>query len=120
MSHFILNGRTPVSADPVTWRRWYASADRVVARTEINKDILISTVFVGLDMGCDPDAPLLFESAVMGDGVSAIARRDWAIEATALRDAATAQPWHSRKVKLRHSSPRICVRDETTSLLLPL
>lgn len=76
MSYYILNGHTPVSTDPVTWRRWYASADRVVARTAIDQDVPISTVFVSLDMGCDADAPLLFESMVMEGGIpSGDARR---------------------------------------------
>ncbi|MGY4568350.1 MULTISPECIES: hypothetical protein [Bradyrhizobium] len=56
----------------VSWRRWYESADRVVARTRISPDIVVSTVF-----GCDPDRPLLFETEVMEVGITSIdARRE--------------------------------------------
>ncbi|WP_454651290.1 hypothetical protein [Bradyrhizobium liaoningense] len=75
MSHYILNGRDPKSTDAVTWQRWYESADRVVARTQIGPDIVISTVFVGLDLGCDPDRPLVFETEVMEAGVASVDAR---------------------------------------------
>lgn len=75
MSHYILIGHDPVSTDPATWREWFQSADRVVARTEINPDTLVSIVFVGLDMGCDPDTPLLFETEVMESGTSSVDAR---------------------------------------------
>jgi hypothetical protein len=32
----------------VTWRRWFDSADRVVARTKV----VVSMVFAGLGLGC--------------------------------------------------------------------
>lgn len=75
MRHYILKGHDPVSTDPATWREWFESADRVVARTEINPETLVSTVFVGLDMGCDPDTPLLFETEVMEAGTSSVGAR---------------------------------------------
>lgn len=75
MSHYILDGRVPKRTDPVSWQRWYKSADRVVARTEIGPDIVISTVFVGLDLGCDPDRPLVFETEVMEAGVASVDAR---------------------------------------------
>lgn len=77
MSHYILDGHEPQRTDPVSWRQWYESADRVVARTEIGPDIVISTVFVGLDLGCEPDRPLVFETEVMEAGVASVdARRE--------------------------------------------
>ncbi|WP_456791765.1 hypothetical protein [Bradyrhizobium sp. USDA 4506] len=77
MSHYILDGDEPKCTNAVSWRRWYESADRVVARTRISPDIVVSTVFVGLDLGCDPDRPLLFEAEVMEVGIASIdARRE--------------------------------------------
>jgi hypothetical protein len=75
MSHYILNGQEPKQADPATWQRWRVSADRVVARTQISPDIVVSTVFVGLDMGCDPSSPLLFETEVTEAGVASVDAR---------------------------------------------
>jgi hypothetical protein len=76
-SHYILDGREPRCTDPVSWRRWYESADRVVAKTQLGPDIVISTVFVGLDLGCDPGRPLVFETEVVEAGVASVdARRE--------------------------------------------
>ncbi|WP_141713587.1 hypothetical protein [Bradyrhizobium elkanii] len=75
MSHYILDGREPECTNAVWWRRWYESADRVVARTRINPDIVVSTVFVGLDLGCDPDRPVLFETEVMEVGIASVDAR---------------------------------------------
>lgn len=75
MSHYILDGREPKRTDPASWRQWYESADRVVARTEVGPDIVISTVFVGLDLGCEPDRPLVFETEVMEAGVASVDAR---------------------------------------------
>lgn len=46
------------------------SADRIVARTRLGPGIIVSTVFVGLDLGFDPDRPMLFETEIMEAGVA--------------------------------------------------
>lgn len=73
--HGTFIGHEPQGTDPVSWQRWYESADRVVARTEIGPDIIVSTVFVVLDLGCDPDRPLVFETEVMEAGVASVDAR---------------------------------------------
>ena len=75
MSHYILDGREPKRTDPVSWRRWFESADRVVARTQIGPDIVISTVVVGLNLGCDPGRPLVFETEVTEARVASVEAR---------------------------------------------
>jgi hypothetical protein len=49
----------------------------VVARTQIGADIVISTVFVGLEFGCDPGRPRVFETEVTEARVASVdARRE--------------------------------------------
>lgn len=62
---FILNGKTPVPADLMTWAKWFESADRHVAQDQIG-DVRISTVFLGIDHSFGGDTPLLFETMIFG------------------------------------------------------
>lgn len=75
MSHYILEGHEPKSTDPITWQKWIASANRTVAKTEVDPKIVVSTVFVGLDLGSEPGTPLLFETEVMEADVPSVDRR---------------------------------------------
>ena len=58
-----LDGHAAVpEPDTLRWARWFETADRTVARTEIAPAILVSTVFLGID-----DGHLgLFETMVFG------------------------------------------------------
>ena len=65
---YILKGHVPVLEDDLLkWGRWLETADRIVKKTTIG-DIIISTVFLGLDhnysFGESP--PLLFETMIFG------------------------------------------------------
>lgn len=63
--HYILDGHTPrPAADGASWALWYEHADRQVA-LEVIGDIVVSTVFLGLDMafGLAPE-PILFETLI--------------------------------------------------------
>ena len=70
---YILKGHKAVPVDDVLeWAKWFESADRTVSRTELlsdgvkrKGDILISTIFLGLDSGFG-DKLLLFETMVFG------------------------------------------------------
>src|SRR5262245_3981332 len=68
--YYILNAAgEPVKADNVLqWAEWFEShtADRVVARTELAGDVLVSTVFLGMDHGFGADQPILFETMIFG------------------------------------------------------
>lgn len=65
--HYILDGKTPVKTDLMTWARWFESADnsRIVAKTAVG-DQSVSTVFLGLDHSFGGGPPLLFETMIFG------------------------------------------------------
>lgn len=67
MRKYKLSGKVAVVChDLFEWGTWYETADRKVARDDI-EGIIVSTVFLGIDHGfsADPDSdPLLFESLV--------------------------------------------------------
>ncbi len=64
---YILEGKNPVKCSNLNkWAQYMQTADRRVARTE-EKDIVISTVFLGInmDMG-STNIPKLFETLIVG------------------------------------------------------
>ena len=65
---YILNehGEPVPCPDLLTWGRWWGTnPDRHVARDEIG-DVLVSTVFLGLDHGWGRGPPVLWETMVFG------------------------------------------------------
>ena len=49
------------------WSRWFAHADRSIARTVVTPDVTVLTTFSGVDEVAEPDSiPRLFESRVFG------------------------------------------------------
>jgi hypothetical protein len=64
---YLLQGKQPVRvADLLIWAREFEQGDRQVADTTIH-GVRISTVFLGLDHGHNPDAPpILFETMIFG------------------------------------------------------
>ena len=71
---YILDNHTPVPMDTSTeevlikWAQWMLKADRLVAKTQINDSIEVSTVFLGLDHNYCGGKPVLFETMVFRDG----------------------------------------------------
>lgn len=64
--HYILDGKIAKPTDFLTWAMWYESANRTVARTEID-NVIVSTVFFGLDFSFgSEDVPELFETMILG------------------------------------------------------
>ena len=60
------NGNPKKEKDLLVWGRWFNTADRKVARTNIGKT-LISTVFLGLDHRfVGQGRPILYETMVFG------------------------------------------------------
>lgn len=47
------------------WGIFFESSDRIVAQDTIN-DILVSTVFIGLDHGFNSQRPVVFETMIFG------------------------------------------------------
>ena len=63
---YILEGTIPVLCDNLNiWGRWFQTAARHVARDE-RGDVVVSTVFLGLDHAFRPGRPLLFETMIFG------------------------------------------------------
>jgi hypothetical protein len=70
---YVLDGRTPRRVDDVReWGRWFESADRRVASTEIGP-VRVSTVFLGLDHGFgESPRPIVFETMIFGSDAPAL------------------------------------------------
>lgn len=67
--YFVLNehGEPVREQDVEAWSRWFAQADRCIARSIVSSDITVLTTFNGVDDVPSPDAvPRLFESRVFG------------------------------------------------------
>jgi hypothetical protein len=71
--YYILNEYgNPKEVGLYEWSKWFEKADRHVATEEIRSDptgtceILISTVFLGLDHSFGAGPPLLFETMIFG------------------------------------------------------
>lgn len=63
---YILEGKIPKKIDDLhEWAKSFESQNRTVAKTNIG-EILISTVFLGLDHQYGEGDPLLFETMVFG------------------------------------------------------
>lgn len=83
---FILDGKDLKPVDLMTWARWFATADRHVAREEVNGH-LVSTVFLGTDHNFGSGGPpLLFETMVF-PADSAFASQDWCERSSTWDDA---------------------------------
>ena len=65
--HYILEGRKTVSCDLMTLAKAMNNvANRRIERTQINDEVHVSTVFLGLDHSFGEGPPLLFETMVFG------------------------------------------------------
>ncbi len=65
--YHILEGKTPkVVDDVIEWAKWFETADRHVAQTELPNGVRVSTVFLGLDHNFGGGEPILFETMIFG------------------------------------------------------
>jgi hypothetical protein len=67
--YFVLNeqGEPIRERDIEAWSRWFARADRSIARSIVAPDVTVLTTFNGVDDVPGPDSvPKLFESRVFG------------------------------------------------------
>jgi hypothetical protein len=67
--YFVLEGHIPVPCDLMAWaKRFEKDETRIVAR-DLLKDILVSTVFLGIDHNFIGDGPpVLFETMAFDEG----------------------------------------------------
>ncbi len=63
---YILDGHKVKEVTLEEWVRWYETADRRVAKTNVTDDISVSTVFLGLDLSFGSGPPQLFETMIFG------------------------------------------------------
>lgn len=65
---YILEGKTIKEVDNIQeWGVWFEKSDRHVKKTNITEDIMISTVFLGMDHSFGIGGPpLLFETMIFG------------------------------------------------------
>lgn len=68
--HYILSvaGDPVPESDVMKWAQWFekAGAERQVARTTLGGDVVVSTVFLGLDHSFGRGDPQLFETMIFG------------------------------------------------------
>ena len=57
------NGEPEAMPDFREWAQWMETAERTVAKTQIG-EMLVSTVFLGLNHGSGGDEPILWETMV--------------------------------------------------------
>jgi len=63
---YILDGKTPVPIyDLHKWVKWCQKNSRIVKRTKL-LDVLVSTVFLGMDHQFGQGEPILFETMIFG------------------------------------------------------
>ena len=64
--YWILEEKTPVpTEDVLTWGRFFENTkNRTVSTTDLDDDVYISTVFLGMDYQPGDGPPLLFETLV--------------------------------------------------------
>lgn len=66
--YVLVDGEPVAEPDVLAWAHWFqVSAElRRVARTEVGEEVIISTVFLGLDYSFGGGPPLLYETMVFG------------------------------------------------------
>ena len=68
--HYILSasGDPVVEKDLMKWAMWFeqSGSQRIVARTELPGDVVVSTVFLGLDHAFGLGEPQLYETMISG------------------------------------------------------
>ncbi len=66
--NYILEGHKAVLCNNLReWAKWNETANRRVVKTQISKDVTVSTIFLGLDYSfSDNGEPLIFETMVFG------------------------------------------------------
>ena len=64
---YILEGKEPkLVDDTLEWGRWFETANRCVAKTNLTNNVRVSTVFLGLDHSFGGGTPILFETMIFG------------------------------------------------------
>ena len=52
--------------DLMAWAAWFEKADRRLACNQVNDDVRVSTIFLGLDYNLGTGQPILWETMIFG------------------------------------------------------
>lgn len=67
MSKYILDGKTPIKCnDILEWARWFEQKEVRIVKKEYIGQVLVSTVFLGIDHAFGGVEPILFETMIFG------------------------------------------------------
>lgn len=67
LGHWILVDREPVKCTLLEWGKWLETDERIVEGTDLEGDVRVSTVFLGIDHNFHGTGrPLLFETMIFG------------------------------------------------------
>jgi len=68
MNHYILKGTEIEQVPLMVWAAWFEDTDHIVAKTGIDDETKVSTIFLGIDhrFGFGDGPPLLFETMIFG------------------------------------------------------
>lgn len=79
------NGKPKPEKDILKWAKWFQSpGNRIVEHTHIG-DVMISTVFMGLDHSFGSGKPVLWETMIFGSKHKAL--KDYQVRYTAISNA---------------------------------
>lgn len=65
IKHYILKDKKLVEVDLMTWAKFFEEDDRIVGNFKFNQ-VMVSTVFLGIDHSFGQGPPLLFETMIFG------------------------------------------------------
>lgn len=63
--YYKLDGKIPIRCNNIEWSNLFERSNRIVAKTKKN-DIVVSTVFLGIDHQYNNGPPILFETLIFG------------------------------------------------------
>lgn len=66
MKHYILVNKIPKEVSLMEWAEWIGNSNRIVKQTHLTDNIMVSTVFLGIDHSFDDGDPILFETMIFG------------------------------------------------------
>lgn len=64
--YYILEDGEVLPVNVLQWGLWWETTDRRIALTDINDEVSVSTVFLGLDHGWGGAVPVVFETMIFG------------------------------------------------------
>lgn len=92
--YILEKGKPKSETDILKWGRWMETYNRIMERNMIG-NVMISTVFLGIDHSFGEDKPVLYETMIFGSKLKPI--KDFQVRYCTLKEA---QKGHAYAVKL--------------------